>query len=114
MSAFDLTKFNNINNMLTLKNNNAPRLDYDAETNTSYTTWRLAQYYKVTEHYGPDYVEITYTYWHNEPRYDENKNTFDCCCSPIVVLGHDYDKDIQPNWNDAASYHKYDRDCDSD
>jgi hypothetical protein len=109
MSAFNLTNFNNINIMLTLKKNNKPRLYYDANKNISYTTWCLAQYYQEAEQpklYGPDYVVITYTYWHNELGYDE--------CSPIVVLGHEYDKDIQPNWHDAASYHKYDMDSDYD
>ena len=119
MSAFDLTKFNNINNMLTFKKNNAPSLYYDVEKNMSYTTWCIAKYYQETEQpklYGSDYVVVTYTYWHNEPCYNEcnqAENTFDCC-NPIVVLGHDYDKDIQPNWHDAASYHKYDMDSDYD
>jgi hypothetical protein len=111
MSAFDLTQYNNINRMLSFKKNNTPSLYYDVENNLTYTTWCLSQYYTSSDQpklYGPDFVVITYTYWHNEHSYDE------CPISPMMVIGHEYDKDIQENWHDAASYHKYDYDMDSD
>ena len=111
MSAFDLTQYNNINRMLSFKKNNTPSLYYDVENNLTYTTWCLSQYYTNSDQpklYGPDFVVITYTYWHNERSYDE------CPLSPMMVIGHEYDKDIQENWHDAASYHKYDYDMDSD
>jgi hypothetical protein len=118
MSAFDLTQYNNINYMLTFKKNNKPSLYYDVENNLSYTTWCLAKYDQPSDNpklYGPDFVVITYTYWHNEHGYDECKqdeeNGFKF--SPIVVLGAEYDKDVQPNWHDAASYYnKYLKDDD--
>ncbi len=118
MSAFDLTQYNNINYMLSFKKNNAPTLYYDVEKNLSYTTWCLSKCYTPASEpklYGPDYVVITYTYWHSEPGYDECKqNENEYKFSPIVVLDHEYDKDVMPNWHDAASYHKYDRDSDDD
>jgi len=100
MSAFDLTKFNNINNMLSFKLNNPPQLNYEENKNIFYTTWCLAQYYQNSEQpklYGPDFVVIHYTYWHSEHGYE-----------------HEYDKDVRPSWDDAASYHKYDYDSDDD
>jgi hypothetical protein len=118
MSAFDLTQYNNINKMLAFKKNNTPSLYYDVENNLTYTTWCLSKYYTNSDQpklYGPDFVVITYTYWHNENGYDECKqDDNECTFSPMVVIGAEYDKDIQPNWDDAASYHKYDRDSDYD
>jgi hypothetical protein len=116
MTAFDLTKFNNINWVLRFKLYNQPTFDYQEDKNIFYTTLRLARYYKTAEQpalYGPDEVVITYTYWHNENGYDECKQD-ENECNAIVVLGHEYDKDIIPNWHDAASYHKYDYDSYSD
>jgi len=110
MSAFDLNKFNNINNMLMFKINNPVKFDYESDKNMFYTTWCLAQYYQDSEQprlYGPDFVVVTYVHWYNEERNKQNE-------SPIVVLGHEYDKDVRESWFDAASYHKYDyeKDCD--
>jgi hypothetical protein len=112
MSAFDLTQYNNINNMLTFKKNNTPSFYYDVVNNLTYTTWCLAKYEQPSEQpklYGPDIVVITYTYWHNELCYNEYE-----CPRPIVIIDAEYDKDIIPNWHDAASYHKYDQDSDYD
>jgi hypothetical protein len=119
MSAFNLTLYNNINNMLSFKLNNAPSLYYDVDKNMSYTTWCLTKYYTSSDKpklYGPDYVVVTYTYWHNEYGYDECKQNDDEYeyTSPTVIVGNEYDKDVQPNWHDAASYHKYDNYTDED
>jgi hypothetical protein len=108
MSAFDLTKFNNINNMLSFKLNNPPQLDYGGNKNIFYTTWCLAKYYQNSEQpklYGPDFVVIHYTYWHSERGYDECKQN---------NIEHEYDKDVRPSWDDAASYHEYEYDSDDD
>jgi len=108
MSDFDLTQFNNINRMLSFKLNNPPDIDYDNDKNIIYTSWCLNKYDQTSEQphwYGPDYVVITYTYWHNK---------YECNFSPTVILGHDYDKDVRPCWDSAASYYKYDRDSDDD
>ena len=89
--------------MLCFKLNNPPSLYYDVNKNMSYTTWCLTKYYTSSDNtklYGPDYVVITYTYWHNERSYKFP--------NPLAVVGHEYDKDVQPNWHEAASYHKYD------
>jgi hypothetical protein len=96
MTAFDLTQYNNINKMLNFKKYNEPSIYYDVNKNTTYTTYCLSKYYTSSENprlYGPDFVVITYTYWHKEN------------FKPVVVLGYDYDKDVQPNWHDAASYY---------
>jgi hypothetical protein len=109
MSAFDLTQFNNINWMLQFKLNNPPQFDYEKDKNMFYTIWCLNRYEQRSKQphlYGPDEVVITYVYWHNENGYDECKqdnNVF----SPMLVLGHEYDKDVRESWFDAASYHKY-------
>lgn len=105
MSDFDLTLYNNINNMLNFKINNLPSLYYDLDKNTTYTTYCLSKYYTLSEFphlYGPDYVVITYTYWHTENS------------KPIDVLGYEYDKDIQPNWHDAATYYTRGNESDED
>lgn len=105
MSAFDLTLYNNINNMLNFKKKNKPSVFYDVNKNTTYTTYCLSKYYASSEHpqlYGPDFVVITYTYWHKEN------------FKPIVVIGYDYDKDIQPNWHDAATYYTRGNERDSE
>ena len=96
MAAFDLTLYNNINKMLNFKKYNEPIIFYDVNKNTTYTTYCLSKYHTPSENprlYGPDFVVITYTYWHKEN------------FKPVVVLGYDYDKDVQPNWHDAASYY---------
>ena len=96
MAAFDLTQYNNIDNMLNFKKYNKPSVYYDVDKNITYTTNCLSKYYTPSENpilYGPDFVVITYTYWHNEK------------FEPVVVLGYDYDKDIRPNWHDAATYY---------
>ena len=107
MATFDLTQFNNINNMLYFKLHNPPSFDYEKDKNMSYTTWCLNKYEQKSEQphlYGPDEVVITYVYWHNENERELNQ---------IVVLGHEYDKDIRESWFDAASYHNH-HDMDSD
>jgi hypothetical protein len=107
MSAFDLSQFNNINNMLYFKLHNSPTFQYEEKTGMSYTIWCLNKYEQRAEQpclYGPDEVVITYVYWHNN----------ECEFGPIVVMGHEYDKDIIPCWFDATSYHKYDMDSDYD
>ena len=107
MAAFDLTLYNNINKMLNFKKKNEPSIFYDVNKNTTYTTYCLSKYHTPSENpklYGPDFVVITYTYWHKEN------------FKPVVVIGYDYDKDIQPNWHDAATYYtrcdEHDSDCD--
>lgn len=110
MSNFDLSKLNYI---LTFKLNNPPQ--FYNNNNIFYTAICLTKYYidsKQPNVYGPDLVKVYYTYWHNEYGYDECKFSEDYVHGPIVILGAEYEKDIQPNWNDASSYHKYDYDSD--
>ena len=117
MSAFDLSEFNNINNLLKFKLNNPPQLYINYTNNVSYATFCLTKYYtdsKQPKLDGPDFVVIHYTYWFNEYGYEECKCNEDYFPGSIVVLGAEYDKDVQPNWHDAATYHKYDEDCDYD
>ena len=104
MSAFDLTKFNNINLLLCFKLFNQPTFVYQEDKNLFYTSVCLDRYNQDSEKprlYGPDEVVITYTYWHNKQCNEQDE-------SPIVVLGHEFDKDVRESWFDAASYHKYD------
>jgi hypothetical protein len=108
MSAFDLTQYNNIKNMLTFKKYNEPSLYYDVNKNLSYTTWCLSKYTTMPK---SDYVVITYTYWHNENGYEECKqNENKCDFIPMVVLGHEYDKDVQEDW-DYDGYRVWSRGC---
>jgi hypothetical protein len=108
MASFDLTQFNNINNMLYFKLHNPPEFDYNSNEGLFYTIWRLDKYEQKSSQphlYGPDEVVITYVYWHHENEHKFNQ---------IVVLGYEYDKDIRESWFDAASYHKYDSDFSDD
>ena len=88
MSAFNLMEYNNINKMLNFKKNNPPEIDYDINNNLCYTSWCISKYY-TRKHC--DYVVITYTYWHHNHVYNE-------CIQNEVILGHEYDVDVQEDW----------------
>jgi len=107
MSAFDLTQFNNINNVLYFKINHPPEFYRDFEKNISYTSLCLNEYDAPSSNprlYGPDVIVITYIYWHDDNIYAEYKQD-SSDVNPIQVLGYEYDKDIRPNWHDASSYY---------
>ena len=102
--TFDLTKFNNINIILYFKLYNPPKVEYDNNKHLCYTSVCLDRYDQPSDQphlYGPDEIVITYTYWHKVQSNEQEK-------SPMLVLGHEYDKDVRPNWHEASHYYKYD------
>ena len=111
MSAFDLTEFANINDMLYFKLNNPPQFHYGRkDKNMFYTTLCLDKYEKSSRDprlYAPDLVVVTYVYWYSENGYDEGKQDNNAC-SPIVVLDHVYDEQVIKFDLDIASYYNLD------